>query len=106
MDTFDTTMKELKKLSANEQEKIINEKKEQCICPTCPTFTSCSLKEEEKFFCGTGKSFMCISSEKKCICQNCQVKKDLGLKNIFYCTRGDEKGQRYEHSIWGSTLVE
>jgi hypothetical protein len=106
MDNFDKTMKELKKNTAAEREMILEEKKNQCICPTCSTYTSCSLNEREKFFCGTGKSFMCISFERDCICQDCQVKKDLELKNKFYCARGDEKGQRYEHSVWGSTLVE
>lgn len=106
MDTFDTTMKELKKLSVDAQKKILDEKKSQCICSDCPTYTSCSLNEQENFFCGIGKSFMCISYEKECICQKCQVKKDLGLKYKFYCSRGDEKGLRYEHSVWGSTLAE
>lgn len=106
MDVFDTTMKELKKLNPDEREKVLEPKRNLCICPKCPTYTSCSLNEQEKFFCATGKSFMCISFEKGCICPDCQVKKDLGLKYNYYCSRGDEKGQRYEHSVWGSTLVE
>lgn len=106
MDVFDTTMKELKKLSISERERILEEKKGQCICPACPTYTSCSLNEQEKFFCGTGKSFMCISYEKECICLKCQVQKELGLKYKLYCSRGDEKGLRYEHSVWGSTLAD
>lgn len=106
MDIFDKTMKDMKNLSAIEQGKILEEKKAQCICQTCPTYTSCSLNEQEKFFCGIGKSFMCISYEKECICQKCQVKKDLGLTYKYYCSRGDEKGQRYQNSVWGSTLAE
>ena len=106
MDEFDKTMKELKKLSADEREKILKEKKSQCICPTCPTYTHCSLNEQEKLFCAIGKSFMCISYEKGCICNDCQIKKDLGLKYTYYCSRGDEKGLRYEHSVWGSTMVD
>lgn len=106
MDVFDKTMKELKSLSGDEREKILGEKKSQCICKMCPTYTSCSLNEQEMFFCSIGKSFMCISYEKECICVKCQVKKDLDLKFTHFCSRGDEKGQRYEHSVWGSTLTD
>lgn len=105
MDAFDETMKAMKAMSAEEREKVITEKKKICICPTCPTYTHCSLNEGEKLFCATGKSFMCISFEKGCICPDCPVKKELGLKYKYFCSRGDEKGQRYEHSVWGSTLA-
>lgn len=106
MDVFDTKMKEFRKLPKAEQDKITEQKKAICPCPSCPTYTRCSINQEEKLFCMLGKSFMCISFQEGCICPECQVSKDMGLRNKYFCIHGDEKGQRYEKSVWGSTLVE
>ncbi len=52
-----------------------------------------------------GKSFMCITNEKGCICPDCPVTKEYGLKNTFFCMKGAEKAQRYENSLWGTKMV-
>ena len=61
---------------------------------------------KEMLFCWNGKSFMCISFEKKCLCPTCPVTGDLGLKKQSFCTRGSEKAQRYEHTLWGTKVIE
>ena len=35
----------------------------------------------------------------RCICGQCPVKADLGLKFGFFCTRGSEKAMRYDQSF-------
>lgn len=106
MDKFTTMVKEMKSLPLEEQEKLIEEKKQSCICPSCPSYNKCAIVEREKLFCMIGRSFMCISYEEGCNCPTCPIAKDLGLEYKYYCTRGDEKGQRYENVAWGSTMVE
>ncbi len=105
MDTFETMMKKLKEMPQEERMKMIEMNRSMCTCPSCPSHNACAKKAKESFFCSTGKSFMCISEEKGCICPTCPVAKNLGLKNKFFCTRGAEKAQRYEHTLWGSTMV-
>ena len=105
MDTFEKFVRYMKEIPLSEQEKMIEEKKGRCICPTCPSFNKCAIVEREKLFCMLGQSFLCISYEEGCKCQDCPLAKELGLQYKYYCTRGDEKGQRYLNSVWGSTLV-
>ncbi len=106
MDKFMAMAKEMKSLSQADQEKFLEEKKKSCNCPTCPSFNKCSIVEREKLFCLIGKSFLCISFEEGCNCPTCPIAKDAGMEYKYFCTRGDEKGQRYENEVWGSTLTE
>ncbi|MCK5661811.1 MAG: DUF2769 domain-containing protein, partial [Methanosarcinales archaeon] len=39
-----------------------------------------------------GKS-KCITEENGCICGGCPVTEKMGLKHIYYCTKGSEKEQ-------------
>ena len=48
---------------------------------------------------------MCISDQKSCACPPCALGQSVGLKNNSFCTRGSEMAQRYEHSIWGTSLL-
>lgn len=105
MDTFDMMQKKMKEMSPEERMKQIESMKSMCTCPGCPSYTSCAKNAKEVLFCSTGKSFMCITGEMGCICPTCPVAKNMGLKNTFFCTRGAEKAQRYEHTLWGSTMV-
>jgi hypothetical protein len=105
METYNNFEKELKKLPIEEREKLIEEKKAKCICPTCPSYNKCAIVEREKLFCMIGRSFLCISFEEGCKCDECPIKKEYKLKYNYFCTRSDEKGQRYLNSVWGSTLV-
>jgi hypothetical protein len=105
MDKFDKTMQDVSKMPAEKQLETINTLKGLCICPSCPTYTNCAKNAKELLFCYHGKSFMCIDREKECNCPKCPVTKELELKNKFFCARGAEKAQRYEHTLWGSTMV-
>jgi hypothetical protein len=100
LDKFEELVKEIKSLPLEEREKFIEEKKKSCICATCPSYNKCAIVEREKLFCLIGRSFMCISYEEGCLCETCPVAKEYGLKYQYFCTRGDEKGQRYENSSW------
>jgi hypothetical protein len=105
MDSFEDLMKKMKDMSPEEQARWIDDNKKICICPKCPTYTNCAQNNKESLFCAIGKSFMCIPAEKSCICPSCPVTKAIGLKNMSFCTRGAEKAQRYEHTIWGSKIL-
>jgi hypothetical protein len=105
MDTFDMMQKKMKEMAPEELKKQIESLKGMCNCPGCPSYNSCAKNAKESLYCAMGKSFMCISEEKGCICPTCPVAKTMGLKNKFFCTRGAEKAQRYEHTLWGSTMV-
>ncbi|WP_414674908.1 DUF2769 domain-containing protein [Methanoregula sp.] len=43
----------------------------------------------------------CISPEQDCICPGCPITGEIGLKNTFYCARGSEMAQRYDHALHG-----
>lgn len=83
----------------------IEQAKTRCTCPGCPTYTRCAKNGKELLFCSTGKSFLCISGEKKCICPACPIAGEYGLKYTLFCTRGSEKAQRYEHALWGTKII-
>ena len=80
-------------------EQIEEKKKEimaMCTCAGCPSYKDCSQEggEAELGFCfpTIGKS-KCITEEKECICKECPATAKMGLKNLYYCTRGSEKEQ-------------
>ena len=47
---------------------------------------------------------MCISDDKGCICPDCPVGKSVGLKYQKFCLKGSEMAQRYENTLWGTSL--
>jgi|WetSurMetagenome_2_1015567.scaffolds.fasta_scaffold57870_2 hypothetical protein len=104
MDTFEQMMKEYKGMS----QKDMNDSEEKfsgmCICPKCPTYTNCAKDAKERIFCLKGKSFACISFEKGCICPTCPVTAKCGMKYKNFCTKGAEKAQRYENTVWGTKI--
>ena len=102
MDKFEQMMQAVKGISPAEMAK--GAEKYKAVC-TCPTYNTCAKNAKELLFCATGKSFMCISEEKGCICPNCPVTPEWGLNHKFFCTRGAEKAQRFEHAIWGTKMV-
>jgi hypothetical protein len=104
MDVFEQRMKAEKGMSPAEVKNGMENYNGMCTCPKCPTFTACAREAEERLFCLQGKSFMCISGEKGCICPKCPVTPALGLKYRFFCTKGAEKTQRYEHALWGTKV--
>jgi len=98
MDTYETFLQNFKKSTPEQKEQILKEKKSACICPQCPTYTSCSINEKELGFCLLGQSFQCISFDKGCICNTCPVHKECGFTHKKFCLHGDEKGQRYSET--------
>ena len=90
----ETYMEMVKALSLSPEERlmVIEKRKKQCICKTCPNYKECSAEEDELAFCTLGKS-ECIADERGCICPTCPLAKELNLKNQFYCVRGSENQQ-------------
>ncbi|MEN6610635.1 MAG: DUF2769 domain-containing protein [Methanoregulaceae archaeon] len=105
MDKFEETMLSMTGMSEAEMAEAMRKAREMCTCPTCPTYDRCAKNAKEMLFCATGKSFMCISDEKGCICPDCPVSKDFGLKYDYFCTKGSEKALRYEHALWGTKTI-
>jgi hypothetical protein len=104
MDKFEQMMKDVKGMSAAEMTKELEKYKNVCICPKCPTHNKCAKNANEILFCLVGKSFMCISEDKGCICPTCPNTPEFGLKNKSFCMKGAEKAQRYEHALWGTKM--
>jgi hypothetical protein len=104
MTKFKEKMEAIQKMSDEERAAALENLRSKCICPTCPTYTDCAKNANEKMFCSIGKSFMCITFEKECLCTQCPVRGELGLNNMFFCIRGAEMAQRYEHTIWGAEM--
>jgi hypothetical protein len=62
----------------------------KCICANCPSWTpACAEAGERGGYCSVGKS-ACITAEKGCICADCPITKEKGLKRGYYCTRGSD----------------
>jgi len=81
MDKFEQMMKDVKGTSHGQLDQDMEKYKGMCICPKCPTHTTCAKDAKERVFCLVGKSFMCISEQKACICPTCPLTPELGLKN-------------------------
>jgi hypothetical protein len=75
----------------------------KCICPVCPTYSSCMGDAAEKLYCAAGKSG-CELVKDECICETCPVDKEFQLTanldlmekmilkmNQFYCENGPAK---------------
>jgi hypothetical protein len=105
MDTFEQMLKNVKGMSLKEMAVAEEKLRGMCRCPGCPTHNACAKNAKELLFCIVGKSFMCISEDKGCICPSCPVAAEFGLKNTFFCLKGAEKSQRYEHALWGTRRV-
>jgi len=104
MDKFEQMAEMWQKMTPEEQRIGLEIEKGKCICPKCPTYTTCAKNAKELLFCATGKSFMCISEEKSCNCPTCPVTPEYGMKYKKFCLRGSEMAQRYENTIWGASL--
>jgi len=105
MDKFEQMMQDIRKISPKDMAMAEEKFKGMCKCPSCPTHNKCAKNAKELIFCIKGKSFMCISEDKGCICPSCPVTTECGYKNKFFCIKGAEKAQRYEHALWGTKMV-
>lgn len=76
-------------------EKDMEEKKNMilnmCICRKCPSWIECNEKGGYCF--SIIKKSKCITKENGCICSGCPVTANMGLKHIYFCTKGSEKEQ-------------
>ncbi len=100
MPKFEAQSREIAAWNREERARMMEWFRVQCCCPKCPTHTECAKRQQEKVFCTHGRSFICIDTEVECLCPGCPVHEEMGLKHTFFCTRGSEKAQRYEHEIW------
>ena len=98
-------MKNVRGMSPADLNTEMEKYKGLCTCPKCPTQNKCAKNAKELLFCITGKDFMCISEDKGCMFPYCPVTPEFGLKNKFFCLKGAEKAQRYEHALWGTRMV-
>jgi hypothetical protein len=80
-----------KEMSPEEMEQKKEMVMSMCICPSCPSWVECG---EKGGYCfpTIGRSD-CINEESGCICGGCPVTEEMGLTNVYYCTRGSEKEQ-------------
>lgn len=104
MDKFEQMAEAWQKMTPEEQRAGLEMYKEKCICPTCPTYNDCAKNAKERLFCAIGKSFMCISEAKICMCPGCPVTPEYGMKYQKFCSKGSEMAQRYEKTLWGTSL--
>jgi hypothetical protein len=94
MDKFEQAMQQMTKMSQQEITSMIEANKKLCICPECPTYNDCARKLKELLYCALGKSPSCITEEVACVCPTCPVTEQLGLKHMYFCTKGTERTQR------------
>jgi hypothetical protein len=104
MNTFEKKFREIRELPPVEQARMMATYRSMCVCPVCPNHNTCAMSKHEWFYCFTGRSFLCIDFERTCNCPTCPVFQETGLKHEFYCTRGTEAAQRYEHTLWGTSI--
>ncbi|TXT58449.1 MAG: hypothetical protein BAJALOKI1v1_1650010 [Promethearchaeota archaeon] len=80
-------MQKMGNMSQEEMKKQLENVKEICkdYCGKCPSYTGTG--ETKLGFCATGKSDI-IKAEKGCLCPECPVYEDMGLRWMVYCTRG------------------
>jgi hypothetical protein len=93
MDKFEESMQKLERMGEADQNKMIEQLKSMCLCPTCPTYNACTKEKKERLFCALGKS-ACPISKKACLCPTCPVTSKIGLTMTFYCAAGSEAQRR------------
>ncbi|MEE9505817.1 MAG: DUF2769 domain-containing protein [Thermoplasmata archaeon] len=78
-------------MSPEEMEQRKNMVLQMCVCPSCPSWVECG---EKGGYCfpTIGKSG-CITEEKGCTCPGCPATAKMGLKHIYFCTKGSEMEQ-------------
>ena len=99
MDAFGRWLDNSWQKNAKDRKAILAIKRNTCTCPKCPSYNRCADESRELVYCITGKSPICISEDRGCICSNCFVSPELGLKYHDFCFRGSEAAQRYEHEV-------
>jgi hypothetical protein len=101
MDTFEQMVRNWMGMTPEQQKTGMMMTREKCRCPGCPSYTLCAGVSSERVFCATGRSFVCIGEDNGCICPDCPVTPEYGMKNMKYCLRGSEPAQRYVMGVLG-----
>jgi hypothetical protein len=97
MDKFEERMVRMDALCLEEFEKLLAESRNKCICPECSTYSDCAKWGAESLYCLVGRSRECAVSEVSCVCNDCPLAKELGMRfTHFFCTLGSEKERRGE----------
>lgn len=68
------------------EEKVPNTEKNanRCLCSGCPTYNECMRTNNEHLYCSRGNT-ECIFDEVSCLCGQCLVWKEYGIKSFYYC---------------------
>jgi len=61
----------------------------KCLCPNCPSYSNCARKIKEYLYCAqaVGNS-KCLLQMNGCICAECPLRKEKGIKFGYYCVYG------------------
>ena len=84
----------MKEVRGRESTETMEDFRSRCQCPPCPTYAQCAKEKGELAFCLSKKS-SCIEEMKVCFCPGCPVHKQLDLRYMYYCIRGNEGDQRH-----------
>ena len=91
---FEEAWPNFQKMSAADQKKTVDQLKGMCLCPGCPTYTSCMREKKERLFCALGKSACTVPARNGCLCPTCPVTAKMGLTMMYYCADGSEDQRR------------
>jgi len=86
-------------LQKDNKKAFMEEQRIACICPKCPSYNQCADQGGELVYCITGKSPVCITQDRGCICRKCSVTPEIGLMYHDFCFKGSEVAQRSEHNV-------
>jgi len=75
----------LGKMDESEKNEIIQSLRNECICHSCPNYSTCMQTSGELLYCSTEGSD-CPTYKRKCICPvDCPVHDKFKLKSNYYC---------------------
>ena len=94
MDTFNRVIKELAQMTDVNKMDAIESKRRICICQRCLQYSHRARESDELLYCLLGQSLFMVIKENGCLCSECQVPQQIGLKYMFFCKKGSEQEQR------------
>lgn len=94
MDKFEQLIQQMEKMTEKQMAKMIENSKSLCVCPSCPTYNECAGEKKELLFCALGKSPACITNGVECICPDCPITSQMGLKHNLFCVQASERELR------------
>jgi len=85
-----TSMSKMEGLSEEEFDRWMMSKMDVCQCLDCSTHNECAKRSGERLFCVAARSPMCIEKRLGCLCEECPVFQELGMKQGYHCLTGPE----------------